>query len=464
MIRITNTLTGKMETFTPLREGEVRLYTCGPTVYDFAHIGNFRTYIWEDILRRFLKSQGFKVTQVMNITDVDDKIIRGAMAKNISIREYAEPFEKAFFEDLDTLGIERAEHYPRATEHIQDMVRLIKQLQSKGVTYESDGSIYFRISAFSGYGKLAKLDPSSLKIGVRIENDEYEKEEARDFALWKTVKPGEPFWDTELGPGRPGWHIECSAMSMKYLGTSFDIHTGGVDNIFPHHENEIAQSEAATGEPFVRYWLHAEHLIVDGEKMSKSKGNFYTLRELLEKGLSPKAIRYLLVASHYKKQLNFTDEAVQHADGALERLKNFHHRLVSERFADGADEELSKTIDDFEQKFWDAMSSDLNTSAALGAVHSTVTAANSAMDRGDFGQGNIVKLTALLTKVNDIFNVFDFEGEEELDADVAELIKQREEARKARNWELSDQLRDQILQKGYVIEDTRDGTRWKKRS
>jgi cysteinyl-tRNA synthetase len=343
------------------------------------------------------------------------------------------------------------------------MVGLIKTLRDKGHTYEAEGSIYFRIASFPQYGRLARIRPESLMAGVRIESDEYEKEEARDFALWKAVKSGEPFWDTELGPGRPGWHIECSAMSMKYLGATFDIHTGGVDNIFPHHENEIAQSEAATGQPFVNTWMHAEHLIVNGEKMSKSKGNFFTLRDLLKRGLDPKAIRYLLVSVHYKKQLNFTEEAVQHSAGALERLQNFRRRLGTERFAEGSNDELASALASLEKEFWDALSTDLNTSAALGALHSAVTAANTALDGGNMGRTDRDALEAFLSRANGVFNVLDLGGEAELDAEVAALIQQREEARKAKDFALADRLRGDIAAKGYVIEDTKDGTRWKRK-
>ncbi len=310
MLRFYNTLSNRKEPFVPLYPGKVLIYTCGPTVYDYAHIGNFRSYIFEDLLRRYLKFKGYQVTQVMNITDVDDKIIRASKAAGQDIGEFTKKYISAFFEDLDALGIERAEFYPRATEHIPEMVELIKKLQQKGFTYTTDGSIYFKLSSFPSYGKLSKIDLQGIKPGARMDLDEYEKEDVRDFVLWKGKKEGEPYWKTELGPGRPGWHIECSAMSMHYLGESFDIHAGGVDLIFPHHENEIAQSEAATSRQFVRYWLHCRHLIVEGEKMSKSKGNYYTLRDLLGKGYQPLAVRYLLLSAHYRRQLNFTKEGL----------------------------------------------------------------------------------------------------------------------------------------------------------
>ncbi len=294
-IRFYNTLTRQEDEFVPLHSGEVRLYTCGPTVYDYAHIGNFRTYLWEDLLRRFLRFRGYRVTQAMNLTDVDDKTIANARAAGISLEDYTRRYIDAFFEDIETLGIEKAEHYPRATHFIPDMARLVGKLMERGHVYESRGSLYFKIATYPGYGRLSRLDTAAGAGQARIDSDEYEKDNPRDFAVWKAPKDGEPFWQTEIGPGRPGWHIECSAMSMKLLGETFDIHTGGVDNIFPHHENEIAQSEAATGKPFVRYWMHAAHLVVDGEKMSKSRGNFFTLRDLAARGYDMRAVRYHLV-------------------------------------------------------------------------------------------------------------------------------------------------------------------------
>src|SRR5438876_5525722 len=319
-IRLHNTLTGKTEAFVPQTPGEVKMYTCGPTVYDYAHIGNFRTFIFQDILRRFLKLRAFKMAHVMNLTDVDDRIIANAAAAKISIREYTEKFAQAFFDDCKALSIEAPEHWIRATDHIDEMVKLIQQLQEKSFTYPGDGSIYYSIAKFPEYGKLSKIDLTGIQAGARVDNDRYEKESARDFALWKAPKPGEHFWETPIGPGRPGWHIECSAMAMKFLGDTLDIHTGGVDLAFPHHENEIAQSEAATGKPFARYWLHAEHLLVEGEKMSKSLGNFYTLRDLFGKGHKPSSLRYALCSVPYRRQLNFTFDGLQQAASSVERL------------------------------------------------------------------------------------------------------------------------------------------------
>src|SRR5262249_15714857 len=326
-IPLHNTLSGNTEPFTTLHPGEVRMYPCGPTVYDYAHIGNFRTFVFQDVLRRFFKLAGYRMNQVMNLTDVDDRIIANAAAAGKNIRDYTEKFAQAFFEDCRALSIEAPEHSVRATEHIEDMVALIERLRAKSLTYENDGSIYFRIAKFPSYGKLSKIDVSGMQTGARVDVDRYEKESARDFALWKAPKPGEHFWKTEIGAGRPGWHIECSAMAMRYLGETLDIHTGGVDLAFPHHENEIAQSEAATGKPFVRYWLHAEHLLVEGEKMSKSLGNFFTLRDLFAKGCKPSTLRIALASVPYRKQLNFTFEGLQSAASSIERLRNFADRL-----------------------------------------------------------------------------------------------------------------------------------------
>src|SRR3984893_10243927 len=341
-IRLHNTMSNRLEPLQPLRNGEVRIYTCGPTVYDFAHIGNFRTFVFQDVLRRFLRSRGLRVMQVMNLTDVDDRIIANAAAAGVSIREYTERYIQAFLADMDALHLEMPEEVVRATDHIEDMVALIEQLERKTFTYQSEGYIYFRIAKFPAYGKLTKIDVSGMKSGARVDSDRYEKDDARDFALWKAPKPGEHFWQTEIGPGRPGWHIECSAMAMKYLGETIDIHAGGVDLAFPHHENEIAQSEAATGKPFVRTWLHAEHLIIEGQKMSKSLGNFYTLRDLFARGYKPSTIRYLLLSVPYRRQLNFTEDGLVQARNSIERLRNFVTRLKTAQFPAGSNPEIVK--------------------------------------------------------------------------------------------------------------------------
>src|SRR5271168_5073298 len=388
-IRLHNTMGGETELFVPLKDGEVRMYTCGPTVYDYAHIGNFRTFVFQDILRRFLKLRGFKMLHVMNLTDVDDRIIANAAAAGKSIREYTEKFVQAFFDDCKALSIESPEHWIRATDHIDDMVKLIERLQKKTFTYPSEGSIYYRIAKFSDYGKLSKIDLTGIQAGARVDNDRYEKESARDFALWKAPKPGEHFWETAIGAGRPGWHIECSAMAMKYLGETLDIHTGGIDLAFPHHENEIAQSEAATGKPFVRYWLHAEHLLVEGEKMSKSLGNFFTLRDLFGKGYKPSALRFALASVPYRKQLNFTFDGLQQAASSVERLRNFALRLKNEKFPEvgkgDAEKPLKKAADDFDA----GLSDDLNTAQALAAAFDLVRDMNIAMDKNAVFQGDV---------------------------------------------------------------------------
>ena len=380
-VRLHNTLTNRLEPLEPIHKGEVRIYTCGPTVYDYAHIGNFRTFVFQDILRRFLQSREYRVLQVMNLTDVDDRIIQKAAAAGVSIREYTEKYVQAFLEDMDALHLEPPEETVRATDHIEDMVALIERLQKKGFTYNSEGSIYYKISKFPHYGELSHIDLAGMQTGVRVDVDQYEKENARDFALWKAPKPGEHFWETPIGPGRPGWHIECSAMAMKYLGDTLDIHTGGVDLTFPHHENEIAQSEAATGHPFVRIWLHAEHLIINGEKMSKSLGNFYTLRDLFAKNKKPSTIRYLLLSVPYRRQLNFTADSLKQAESSVERLRNFVSRLKSEQFPSGSNAAIRKRAEKAEHDFDAGLADDLNTAQALAAVFDLVRDVNTAMDQ-----------------------------------------------------------------------------------
>src|SRR5713226_5188707 len=375
-IRLHNTLSNQTEPFVPLKPGEVSMYTCGPTVYDYAHIGNYRTFVFQDILRRFLKLRGFRLNHVMNLTDVDDRIIANAAAKNVSIRDYTEKFVQAFFADCKTLSIEAPEHWIRATDNIDSMVELIQRLQQKTYTYSTEGSIYYRIAKFPNYGKLSRIDVSGIQAGARVDNDRYEKESARDFALWKAPKPGEHFWDTPIGRGRPGWHIECSAMAMKYLGETLDIHTGGVDLAFPHHENEIAQSEAATGKTFVRYWLHAEHLLVEGEKMSKSLGNFFTLRDLFAKGYKPSALRFALASVPYRRQLNFTFDGLQQAASAVERLRNFVARLKTEKFPAGESAAMTGRAGQAEQQFEAGLADDLNVAVALAAVFDLVRDVN----------------------------------------------------------------------------------------
>ena len=462
-MNVYNTLTRRIEPLEPLEPGHVRLYTCGPTVYDLAHIGNFRAYVWEDLLRKTLKLLGFRVTQVMNITDVEDKIIGRAIANGASIDEVTAPFIQAFFEDLDRLGIERAEHYPRATEHIPEMLALAERLRSRGVTYTSQGSLYFRIDAFPDYGRLSGLSLREIRVGARVDSDEYEKDDARDFVLWKASRPGEPVWDSPFGPGRPGWHLECSAMSMKYLGESFDLHTGGVDNIFPHHENEIAQSEAATGRPFVACWMHAAHLMVDGEKMAKSKGNFYTLRDLLARGHDPRALRYLLLSTHYRSPLNFTFAALAQAGSEIERLDDFQARLGRELASPGRDPDADAAVVRAESAFRDSLSDDLNVSGAVGALFRLVREMNGHMDRGALPAESRADLCAMLSRVHSVLGVLE-RPEQTLDTRMEALIARRTAARAARDFAEADRIRDEIAELGIVLEDTPQGVRWKRRA
>ena len=459
-----DTLRRELVTFEPLEPGHVRMYTCGPTVHDYAHIGNLRTFLFEDMLRRVLEGRDYRVTQVMNLTDVDDKIIAKAQAAGESIAEYTRRYTEAFFEDLATLRVERAEHYPTATGHIPEMVALIRRLEAAGHTYRTeDGSIWFRIASFPEYGKLSRIDLSGMRDGARVESDEYDKEDPKDFALWKAARPGEEAWDTELGRGRPGWHIECSAMSMAYLGETFDIHTGGVDNIFPHHENEIAQAEAATGRPFARLWLHAEHLIVDGQKMAKSLGNFFTLRDLIERGYSPRAIRYLLLSVHYRQQLNFTFAGLDQAAASIERLGDFARRL-EELPGDGEpDPALTERSARARREFEAALDDDLNTSRALGVVFEWVRDVNRALDEGRGSGADRPVLERVLAAFDAVYAVLTPDPAElRVDAGVEALIAEREAARRERDWARADALRDRLAALGIVLEDTPAGPRWKR--
>jgi cysteinyl-tRNA synthetase len=461
-----DTLRRERVTFEPLEPGRARMYTCGPTVHDFAHIGNLRTFLFEDLLRRVLEARGFDVTQVMNLTDVDDKIIQKANAAGETIAEFTRRYTEAFFEDLDTLSVERAEHYPTATGHIDAMVELVKRLEAAGHTYRTeDGSIWFRIASFPEYGKLSRIDLSGMRDGARVESDEYDKEDPKDFALWKAAKPGEEAWDTELGRGRPGWHIECSAMSMAYLGESFDIHTGGVDNIFPHHENEIAQSEAATGRPFARLWLHAEHLIVDGQKMAKSLGNFFTLRDLLERGYRPRAIRYLLLSVHYRQQLNFTFAGLDQAAASIERLSDFVRRVEELPPGEAPDADLAERSLRAREAFDEALDDDLNTSRALAAVFEWVRDANRAMDEGRASAADRPALETVLEAFDAVYDVLTPDPDEiRLEQGVRDLIDEREAARRERDWGRADALRGRLEELGILVEDTPAGPRWKRSS
>jgi len=476
-IRLHNTFSGETEPFVPLVAGEVRSYTCGPTVYDFAHIGNFRTFVFQDILRRYLKSRGYRVIQVMNLTDVDDRIIQKSAAAGVSIRDYTDKYIQAYLDDRRALNLEPPEYIARATEHIDDMVELIQRLTEKGFTYTSEGSTYYRIARFPAYGKLSKINVAGMQTGARVDMDRYDKDNARDFALWKAPKPGEHFWDTPIGPGRPGWHIECAAMALKYLGDTLDIHSGGVDLAFPHHENEIAESEAATGKQFVRYWLHAEHLLVDQEKMSKSLGNFATLRELFVHGHKPSSIRFLLASVPYRRQLNFAPDGLQGAASSVERLRNFVARLREGKFPEGSTPAMAARAEKAREDFDRGLADDLNTAVALAAIFDLVRDANTAMDRGEFRQGDAAPMLAVMEMFDAIFAVLRDDDAEKLsalgvspksptlsDSEIEVLVAERQAARKRRDFAASDRIRDQLAANGIILEDSRDGgVRWKRK-
>ena len=459
-----NTLNRKKEIFHPILDGEISLYTCGPTVYDFAHIGNFRAYIFEDLLRRYLEFSGFIVKHVMNITDIDDKTIRCSIEKSTSLKEFTDKYTESFFDDVKTLNLLPAHEYPRATEFIPEMINTIKTLEEKGYTYTTeDGSVFFKISQFDEYGKLANLDPDQLKIGDRVEDDEYEKEEGRDFALWKGYKKndGDVCWDSPWGKGRPGWHIECSVMSTQYLGNHFDIHCGGVDNIFPHHENEIAQSCAASDEPFVNYWLHNEHLLVDGQKMSKSLGNFYTLRDLLEKGFSPEALRYTLISTHYRSKLNFTFEKVKDSQKCINKLLELKRRLKKVDSEGESKKDFSPTAVMLE-KFSVKLGDDLNISGALGELFTWVNGIFTELDDDRLVYCEAGEALDALKKIDSVLGVLDYESVD-INEEIKNLIKTRNEARSNKNWAAADKARDTLDAMGILLEDTPDGTIWKKK-
>jgi cysteinyl-tRNA synthetase len=467
MLRFRNTLSGKIEEFRPMSEGEVSMYYCGPTVWEYGHIGNFRSNVNADILRRYLKFKGLKVTHVMNITDVEDRIIAKSQEAGLSIDDYTAKYIAALWEDSDALGIERPDIVPRATQHIPEMVGLIERLLETNHAYKSDGSIYYRINSFPEYGKLSKINFAGNIVGgsERIDTDKYEKEDARDFALWKeSSNPNEPGWDAPIGRGRPGWHIECSAMSMKYLGETFDIHAGGVDLVFPHHENEIAQSEGATGKPFVRYWIHFEHLKVDGETMSKSKGNYFTFRDIAAKGYSPVAVRYFLLSVPYSKQLNFTFDALAGAEKTVASLRDFRARLSEAKTEPGVNQALREAGERALREFEAGMDDDLNTSVALAAIHNLTRDVNTALARKQVRAENQRELLALIAKFDTVLNVFGGEGAgSSLDAEIQALIDERQEARRRRDFARADELRDELLRRGIVLEDTKDGVRWKQK-
>jgi cysteinyl-tRNA synthetase len=463
-LRFYNTLTQQVEPFAPLHGNVVRMYTCGPTVYNFVHIGNLRTFTFQDILRRWLRARGYELDHVMNITDVEDKIIRNAAAEHKSIAEYTAVYTQAFLDDIATLRLEQPERWVKATEHIDDMAAAIEKLRDRGYTYLSDGSVYYRIANFPTYGKLSHNDFSGIRSGARVDVDEYDKADARDFVLWKAQKDGEPAWETPLGPGRPGWHIECSVMAMKYLGETLDIHTGGVDLTFPHHENEIAQSEALTGKPFVRYWLHAEHLFVDGQKMSKSLGNFYTLRDVLAKGYTPEQIRYQLAAVPYRKKLNFTFDGLKAAATSIERLRNYKLRLETAKLADGTNEKLIERTNAAKKAFDEALDDDLNTAEALGAAFEYVRDTNTAMDAGEFLSGNTPGAFEFLNHFDSVFDILKPSSTTDglSDADVEAKIAERNAAKKSKDFARADQVRKDLAAVGVILEDTKEGVRWKR--
>ena len=461
VLKFFNSLGNKQEEFKPIKQGEIGLYTCGPTVYNFAHIGNFRAYVWEDLLKRYLKFKGFKVNHIMNLTDVDDKTIKGAKEQNIPLNEYTQKYKKAFFEDLKTLNIEPADNYPAATETIGEMVTLIQKLLDKGVAYKGeDGCIYFSIKKFPEYGKLANIDTKKLKAGARISADEYEKEGVGDFALWKAwdENDGAVFWETKLGKGRPGWHIECSAMSSKFLGESFDMHTGGVDNKFPHHENEIAQSEAASGKKFVNYWLHCEHLMVEGKKMSKSLGNFYTLRDLTEKGFNPKAIRFTLENSNYRQPLNFTIESVKDNEKTVQNMQNFVERLIAienEKENDSIKILVDKALEGFEG----AMDNDLNVPQAMSFVFEFQKEINKLLDEDAIGKNGSSEAIEFMKKIDSIIGVINFTQKFfELTEEQQKMLDERNAARTNKDFAKADQMRDALKAQGIILVDNKDGT------
>jgi cysteinyl-tRNA synthetase len=492
-LHLYNTLTGKVEQFQPLQDNEVRMYSCGPTVYDYGHIGNFRTFVAVDILRRFLRQSGYQLRHVMNITDVDDKIIRNAARDGLSVKQYTAQYEKAFLEDAAALNIEQPV-LVRATDHIPEMAEFIAQLEQKGFAYRTDeGSYYFRIAKFPGYGKLSKKDFSGMEDGARVDVDEYEKDNARDFALWKAPKPGEASWETRIGPGRPGWHIECSVMSMCELGKTFDLHAGGEDLIFPHHENEIAQSEAFTGKPFVHFWFHARFLLVEGEKMSKSLGNFFTIRDLVLKGHKPSAIRLLLASVPYRHQLNFTFDGLQQAASNVEKLRNLRLRLCSRETQQGSNEEISALARETIERMKSALEDDLNTAQAQAAIFEMVRRANSAFDAGQLRTADARDLLAALDEFDEIFAVIKDDDPSKMqsmvewakvcgrekdispalleilhaselsDAQIEGKLAEMKTARRAGDYKRSDAIRAELTAAGIIVEQTKEGARWRRK-
>ncbi len=462
--RIYNTMSRSKEELTPLDGKHVRMYTCGPTVYNYAHIGNFRAYMFEDLLRRYIKFCGFEVTQVQNLTDVDDKTIRSSIEQGLPLKQYTKTYIDAFFEDLAKLNIEPAEHYPAATDFIPEMIALIEALFQKGYAYKSeDGSVYYSIDKFSEYGKLAHLDREGMQTGARVAQDEYDKENAADFALWKAYVPedGDVVWDSPWGKGRPGWHIECSAMSMKLLGESFDIHTGGVDNIFPHHEDEIAQSEAATGKPYARYWMHCGYLVVDGRKMSKSLGNFYTLREILDMGYTGREVRYELLSSHYRQSLNFAFKSLDANRAALRRLDEFYANVIEAAADITTAGELPEWAAETRKGFAAAMDDDMNISGAMAAIFDTVHAGNIAMAETPLQAEEAVAVVNLWKELDAVLGIL-IPQEEAIPSEVTELLEARTAARAEKNWAESDRIRDALAALGWTVKDTPEGPKLRK--
>ncbi len=466
MLRFRNTLSGELEPFVPLEEGKVRIYACGPTVWNFAHIGNFKTFVFYDVLRRYLRFRGYQVIEAINVTDVDDRIIEQTIEQKLSLTDLTTTYLNYYLEDLATLNIERPEYMPKATEHIPEMVALVERLIENGLAYRADGSIYYRISAFAPYGKLSgkKLEGNEAGRGGRVDVAEYAKADVSDFVLWKAPKlEGETAWDAPIGRGRPGWHLECSAMSMKYLGETFDIHAGGEDLIFPHHENEIAQSEGATGKPFARYWLHAKFLNIDGEKMSKRYGNIKKPRDLVEHGVPPMAIRYLLLSVPYRTQLNFTADGLDAASASLERLRNFERRLRETATAEGAAGAGAAAAERALTAFTDAMDDDLNTSLGLAAVFNLVTEVNPLIDGRKITDEDRHTILDALGRIDSVLGVLSAVDDETVPAEIETLVEQRAEARRARDFKRADELRDQVAAHGYVIEDTPEGFKVRKK-
>ncbi len=457
-LKFYNTLSRSLEEFKPLKQNKAKLYTCGPTVYNYAHIGNFRAYMFEDLLRRTLKYCGYDVIQVMNLTDVDDKTIRDSQVNNMALNDFTEKYKEAFFEDLKILNIESAEVYPAATDHIKEMIDLVQQLVDKGFAYQAeDNCVYFSIEKFPEYGKLARINLEGQRSGVRISNDEYAKDNVADFALWKawTAGDGDVKWDSPWGEGRPGWHIECSAMAMKYLGKTFDIHTGGVDNMFPHHEDEIAQSECANGKKYVNYWLHCAHLIVNGEKMSKSTGNFFTLRQLIEKGFSGREIRWVLLGTHYRQQLNFTFDGIHAAKSALGRVDELIGKLKSIETSGDITETAQKLTDEMKAGFKAGIENDLTLSTSQGKLFDFVREVNKNL--ADLTKADAELILDALRDIDAVLGCLEVDEEEVIPAEVIELAEKRLQARADKDWALSDQIRDQITEMGYVVKDTPQG-------